>query len=982
MLCLVGFTLTAAPSENKPSDSSLTPEQSLQKITLPEGFKATLFAAEPAIRKPIAMTFDDRGRLWVVESASYPHWLPADKTGKDRIIILEDRAGKGSFDTRTVFLDNGTNLSGIAVGFGGVWLAASPNLLFIPVKPGEDHPAGPPQILLDGWSLQAKHNVFNSLTWGVDGWLYGCNGIVATSRLGKPGTPDEQRIPMNCGVWRYHPTRHVFEPFAWGTTNPWGLDFNELGEMFITNCVIKHIFHVVPGAHFQRMYGQDLNPNVYELMESCADHLHWAGGDWTTSRGAVGAHSDAGGGHAHSGAMVYLGDNWPKEYRGKIFMGNIHGARLNMDILKPQGSGYVSSHGTDMMFGHDSWYRPLIVQYGPDGGVYVADWHDTGECHNYNETQPLGRIFKVVHGRVQPLKFNLAERSDAELIQMQKHVNEWFARHARRLLQERAAAGTLEKTSRAALREELERPDSVEQRLRLLWTLHAVEGLDEKTLLALLSDTEPTLRSWAVRLLVDQRSARDTTIARLTQLARSEVSPRVRLALASALQWIAPPQRWELGRALAAHGEDATDANLPLMIWYGLEPLASIDGAKTLNLLKEVRIPLVRQFLVRRLAELSGNDQPVNEGLIALLTSLSDGELTRDILRGIHDSVQRRGRSVAPPGWAAVASRLQGSKDVEIVHKVLLLGFLFGDAPSRQKLMDQVLDSTIPLVQRQETLQALVESRRGDGEGLGLLLRRALREPQIRRAALRALASLRDPETPALILEQYPQLGEDEKTDALATLTGRPEYALALMDAIEKNRLPARDLSPFLVRQMLALNNNPLKERITRVWGSIRPADLSQLPRYQALVPPDALKQADRSNGRGLFRKNCATCHRLFDEGGKIGPELTGSQRRNPDYLLTKLLAPNAVVARDYLMTIITTRDGRTVAGLVKEENDRTLLLQTATQEVRLQKSDIEERTRSNQSLMPEGMLEKLNPQEIRDLIGYLAGPDQVPLPR
>ncbi len=196
------------------------------------------------------MTLDDRGRLWVVESHSYPNWLPEGKQGRDRVLIFEDKKGTGHFDSCKVFWDKGTNLSGIAVGFGGVWLCATPYLLFIPMHTGEDKPAGPPKVVLDGWSLQAKHNVFNTLVWGPDGFLYGCNGIMATSNIGRPGTPMEQRVALNCGVWRYHPVKETFESFAWGTTNPWGLDFDDYGEMFITNCVIKHLFHVVPGAHF------------------------------------------------------------------------------------------------------------------------------------------------------------------------------------------------------------------------------------------------------------------------------------------------------------------------------------------------------------------------------------------------------------------------------------------------------------------------------------------------------------------------------------------------------------------------------------------------------------------------------------------------------------------------------------------------------------------------------------------------------------
>ena len=306
-------------------------------MTVPPGFAVTLFAGEPDVVQPIAMTFDDRGRLWVVECLSYPNWRK-DGKGSDRVTILEDTDGDGKFDKRTVFLDDGVNLSGIEIGFGGVWLCSSPNLLFIPDRDGDDKPDGPPEVVLDGWNIKdTKHNVFNTLTWGPDGWLYGCNGIQAKARVGKPGTPDKDRTPLDCGVWRYHPTQKHFELFASGTTNPWGLDWDDYGQMFITNCVIHHICHVIPGGHMERMYGDDVNPYTYGLQKSCADHLHWGGGAWTSSRstGVNGSpqHSEAGGGHAHSGCAVYLGDNFPPEYRNSVFMCNIHGNRLNRDWL-------------------------------------------------------------------------------------------------------------------------------------------------------------------------------------------------------------------------------------------------------------------------------------------------------------------------------------------------------------------------------------------------------------------------------------------------------------------------------------------------------------------------------------------------------------------------------------------------------------------------------------------------------------------------
>jgi putative membrane-bound dehydrogenase-like protein len=597
----VVFLLLGAASLLRAEQPPVSPSQAPALMTLPDGFRATLFIGEPDLIKPIAMTLDDRGRLWVIESHSYPNWITDGSAGHDRILILEDPKGTGHYDSCKVFWDKGTNLSGIALGFGGVWLCSLPNVVFIPVHPGEDRPAGPPEVVLDGWDLKAKHNVFNSLTWGPDGWLYGCNGILSNSRVGKPGTPDAQRVPLNCGVWRYHPTRRTFEVFAWGTTNPWGLDFDERGEMFITNCVIKHLFHVVPGAHFVRMYGQDLDPYCYGLMESCADHIHWGGGDWTSSRGGQGAHGEAGGGHAHVGAMVYLGDNWPDAYRGHVFMCNLHGNRLNQDILERHGSGVVAHHGKDFLFANDTWFRGVALQYGPDGGVYLSDWHDTGECHNYDKVQPCGRVFKVTYGKPAAVDADLDNLTDAELVRLQQHKNEWWVRHARRLLQERTQAGKLEKTVRPLLLKMLAEQPEATGKLRALWALHCTGGLDDKALLGLLDSKEEELRRWAVRLLADDPLP-DAGAAKLADLARHDASAAVRLALASALQRLPPAQRWAVAEGLVGHAEDAADANLPLMIWYGVEALVPADPERAAGLLARTKIPVVRQYIARRIA--------------------------------------------------------------------------------------------------------------------------------------------------------------------------------------------------------------------------------------------------------------------------------------------------------------------------------------------------------------------------------------------
>jgi putative heme-binding domain-containing protein len=367
--------------------------------------------------------------------------------------------------------------------------------------------------------------------------------------------------------------------------------------------------------------------------------------------------------------------------------------------------------------------------------------------------------------------------------------------------------------------------------------------------------------------------------------------------------------------------------------------------------------------------------------LASILSESNDDAVQLDVLRGMHEALQGRRNVTAPEGWSAVHRKLADSKNAEIREKALQLSVLFGDPQALAILRKTAADVEANPTARRNALQTLVENRPPD---LLPLLRTLIADRAVRSSALRGLAVYSDPQTPSLILEQYNSFTDADKIDALATLASRPAYALALLDAMEKGRVPRRDLSAFTVRQLLAFNDKNLSERLTKVWGSIRPPSAEKatlLAKYKAMTPPDALKKADRKNGRLLFSRTCASCHTLFGEGGKIGPDLTGSQRTNAEYLLTKLLDPSAVVARDYQMTIVTTKAGRVISGLVKEENDKTLTLQTQNEVVRLDKADIEDRQRSQQSMMPDGLLTPLSATELRNLIGYLSGPGQVPLP-
>jgi putative membrane-bound dehydrogenase-like protein len=979
------YLIPLASGDSKP----LSPAEAPKHMTMPDGFHVSLFAGEPDVVQPIAFTFDDRGRLWVVECLSYPNWEKDwQKGGKDRILIFEDRAGTGHFDHRKVFWDKGCNISGIQVGFGGVWVCAIPNLYFIPDRDGDDVPDGPPEVVLDGWSMEAKHNVFNSLTWGPDGWLYGCNGILATSKVGKPGTPEDQRIPFNCGVWRYHPIKREFEVVASGTTNPWGLDFDDYGEMFITNCVIKHLWHVIPGAHFQRMFGQDFNPHWYSLMSSCADHIHWAGGTWESSRGGIGAHGDAGGGHAHVGAMVFLGDNWPEQYRNSVFMCNLHGNRINNDFLDRKGSGYVAHHGKDFLFANDSWFRGISIQNGPDGGVYVTDWTDTGECHNYDQVDRAnGRIYKITFDKPRPYSEDLAKLTDSELVQRQLHKNDWHVRHARRILQERAAAGKLASETSAQLQKILDSHPDVTRKLRALWTLHSIRGLSDSKRISLLGHPEEVVRGWTIQLGLEDRHPDARFLKKLSEMATNESSPWVRRYLASALQRLPLQDRWRIAEGLVRHS-DADDLNLPLLIWYGIEPLVGADRTKAVSLIPNSKIPLVREYLARRitLVETGTPGAEFQESGLQLLMGLLDHEtdpgVQSDVLNGIEAAFTGQRRISMPKGWSSLYNKLSQSPSSAVREKALVLSLVFGDAQATATVRHVIQDPKASLSRRQKYLEALAYSK---DPGVVPLLHKLLLDPALRGPALRTLAAYSDEATPDEILSRYSSFTEEEKADAIHTLASRPAYARALLDAVEHTKVPRRDISAFNVRQMMALQQKDIADRLAKVWGSLRPASkekAERMAKYKALLSPAYLRTADISHGRLVFSRTCASCHRLFDQGEAIGPELTGSQRANLDYILENLLDPNAIVPFDYRVTILETKDGRFLTGIIKQENNLTLTVQTQNDAVVIPKKDIESRNLSSLSLMPEGQLDKMDNEELRDLVAYLASPTQVPLPK
>ncbi|HND52377.1 MAG TPA: hypothetical protein PLV92_08270, partial [Pirellulaceae bacterium] len=476
--------------------AGLDAQAAAKAMTVPEGFTVQVGAAEPDVQQPVAMAIDDRGRVWIAEAFEYPR-RAKEGEGKDRVLIFEDTDGDGSLDSRKVFVDNLNLVTGLEVGYGGVWVGAAPQLLFIPDRDQDDKPDGPPEVVLDGWGYQDTHETLNAFIWGPDGWLYGCHGVFTHSEVGAPGTPKEERTRLNAGIWRFHPVRKKFEVFAEGTSNPWGVDFDDRGQAFCTACVIPHLFHIIQGARYERQAGNHFNPHTYADIKTIADHRHYTGNQWNNNDRRT---SDSlGGGHAHAGAMIYLGGGWPEKYRGKLFMNNIHGNRVNMDVLDAEGSGFNGGHGPDFLLTGDQWSQMLYLTYGPDGQVWVIDWYDANQCHR-NEPdvhdRTNGRIYRIAHKDAKSVKVDLGKATDAELVANLTHANDWFVRHSRRLLAERAAAGKLDPSAVASLTKTATEHAEARIQLRALWALSAIGQVDEKLVLAALSAKDAHVRAW------------------------------------------------------------------------------------------------------------------------------------------------------------------------------------------------------------------------------------------------------------------------------------------------------------------------------------------------------------------------------------------------------------------------------------------------------------------------------------------------------
>ena len=961
----------------KGAEQPLPARRSMERFRVPPGFQVTLAAAEPDIRQPIAIAYDERGRLWVAESYSY-NGSDFTEERRDRILIFEDTDGDGVFDARKVFHDRLNRLTGLNIGFGGVWITAPPSLAFIPDRDGDDRPDGEPEVLLDGWTLRADHNSVNGLTWAPDGWLYGRHGIKQPSLVGRPGSSKERRISVSCAIWRYHPIDHRFEVVADGTINPWGLDFDEYGEGFLSTSVVEHLWHLAPGARYERMKGQvsHPNPHSYELMNSTSEHLHWGGSSFDKAARVAAGNAGFGGGHAHSDAMIYLGDRWPAEYRGSVFMSNIHGRRINRDrIVRDRGTGrFLATHAPDFFIADDPWFRAVSLAYGPDGDVVMTDWSDSGECHDRDGVhRSSGRIYKISWGKPRRVVANLAVESNEQLVQLQLHPNDWYVRHARRRLQERAAAKADMGPTHAALRQIFESHADVTRKLRAMWALHVTGGAGGTWLVRQLGHENEHVRCWAVRLLMDGELD-GTAIERLNARARNESSWLVRMSLASALRRMEMASRLALARALTAASPVDEDPNLARLIWYGVEPSVAAEPALAASLAGGTPVARIRTFVARRLAEEMRQQPAAGEALMNALAHAANPPVARELIEGALQGIQGQGRVALPANAAPALLRWRSADDPGVNEPALRLAGALGDATAIGLLRDRLNDTRRAVASRVAALEILADARPAwlVADLLALVQAHTLAKP-----AIRVLAGFRDVRIAPALLTAYARLGEADRPAVIDTLAGRVDTAHALLDAVADQRLRRGDISLMHARQIVQFGASELAAKLAAVWGSVRTSSgdaKAAIRRVRNLLTPDALNKANQAAGKTLFEQRCSACHRLFDQGASIGPDLTGSGRKDLEYLLTNIIDPNAVVAADYRLCVITTKDGRVLSGSIVTETEHAFTLRVMAEQITIERTSVKEVQRMPVSIMPAGLVEAMTPDEIRDLFGYLMG--------
>ncbi|HTU21838.1 MAG TPA: PVC-type heme-binding CxxCH protein [Gemmataceae bacterium] len=979
------------------------PETVVSKMQTAEGFAVQLVACEPLVRKPVAIEFDDRGRPWVIQYLQYPNPAglkrvrvdrysrtvydrmpeppPRGPKGADRITILEGMNAEGRAMKARDFVAGLNLATGLAFGHGGVFVLQAPYLLYYPDRDGDDVPDGPPDVLLAGFGMEDASSVANSLTWGPDGWLYGCQGSTATARI--------RGIEFQQGVWRYHPITHRFELFCEGGGNCWGLDFDAHGELCYSTNFGGHIMvHGVPGAYYWKQFdkhGGLSNPHAYGYLDH-VPHRHFRGG------------------HVTVGGILYQSDSFPERFRNKLIAADLLGHAVYWHDLEPNGSTFRSSHGGELLLAKDLSFAPSDVTVGPDGAVYVCDWHDKRTAHPDPDAEwdrSKGRIYRIAFQGTRPYAGeDVRKLSSARLVSLLSSKNDWLVRKARRVLADRRDPEVIFPLRRLVLES---KDDALA--LQALWALYVSGGFTEGFAAKALGHHNPDVRRWTVRFLGDEGRVSAALSERLRELAVHEPDVRVRSQLACSAKRLPPRDALPLIERLALRAEDAKDPYIPLLLWWAVErhALTAREGlVEFFSSRKAWDAPLIREALEERLLRryaAEGTEASFRACARLLAAAPSDGERSRLITAldlGLQDhstprqrktsgslltpfAVVERNTTQAAAGKvklpAVLMDWLRGQwQDSTTDPAFLRLMIRLGHRPAQEQAVKLALDPGTPLKMRLTMLRTLGEAATGDCvEPLRKLLVAGEAEA-VRLAAMETLQRFDDPRISEALLRDYGKMNARLRSRARAVLFSRKTWAFAFLKGVERGTYPAAEVAVEELRPLALFKDKKLDAMVHKHWGNIRPGTPEEkLAEVRRLTNDLRAGKGNVRAGHELYRTHCASCHRLFGEGEPVGPELTHANRKDRDYLLVSIVDPSALIRKEYVSYVVQTTDGRVLTGLMVAQTPGSITLVGAKNErTTIPREKIESIQESPVSLMPENLLRQLKPRQVRDLFAYL----------
>jgi putative membrane-bound dehydrogenase-like protein len=956
------------------------------------------------VRQPVAIEFDTRGRLWVIQYLQYPNPAglkrvrvdrysrtvydrvpeppPKGPKGADRITILSDFDKDGRARKAKDFITDLNLATGIAFGHGGVFILQTPYLLFYPDRDGDDVPDGDPDVLVAGFGMEDAHSVANSLTWGPDGWLYGCQGSTVTAHI--------NGMEFQQGVWRYHPLTHRFELFCEGGGNSWGLDFDRHGNLlYSTNVGGFTMLHGVQGAYYWKQFGKHgalHNPFTFGYI----DHV---------------PQSHFKGGHVTVGGIVYEGDSFPERFRGTYIAADLLGHAVYWHDLSREGSSFRSAHGGELLLANDTWFAPCDVTLGPDGSVYVADWFDKRTAHpdpDADWDRSNGRVYRISYkgsagDRKLEQPVDLARLPSDKLVSLLSHSNDWFRRKARQVLADRRDPEVI-----FPLRMLLDEAKDSDLQLQALWALYVSGGFNDALAMKLLDHRNPDVRRWTVRFLGDECHVSAGLATRFAELAASEPDAAVRSQLLCSAKRLPARDGLPLVRLILQRNLDGNDPHIPLLAWWAVEAHAVDERdlvLATFDRSEAWQMAFVREVILERLMRryAAEGSQPGFTACARLLASApmeARACLLAALDRGLQDrpneakkskgtlfsdfatvekrlEADHRGKHNLPPELTQQFERLWSADTTDVT--LIRVGARLGVAEAKDRAIALVTDAKTPQPARLALLNALAEI--GNPGSVKPLLKLIGSEAEaIQMASLVVLQRFGEAEIAEKLVGQYPKLSSKVRSRVREVLLSRPTWAKAFLLEVDSGRFDAKEVPVEQLRIVALHRDRALDDLVRKHWGNVQPGTAEEKLAEMRRVSNDLRAgPGDAAAGRVLFRKHCATCHKLFGEGDSIGPDLTYANRHDRDDLLRHIVDPSAVIRKEYLAYNIQTTDGRSLSGLLAEQTPSSIiLLDGKNVRTKVARDHIESIQESPVSLMPEDLLKGLKPLELRDLFSYL----------